>query len=334
MKPTSSSVKVGVIGIGNMGWHHARVLSLLRDADLVGVADPDESRGKLAVEQFQCEWFKDYHDLISKVDAICIAVPTLLHHKVGLDCLKAGVNVLIEKPIAATELEAKSLINASKISNCLLQVGHIERFNPAFRELNKIVQNEDIVVLEARRHSPHADRANDVSVVMDLMIHDIDLVLELVNSKIQKLAAVGGRNSDGLIDYVNATLVFKNNIIASLTASKMSHKKSRNLSAHCQNGLVETDFLNHSLQIHRKAHESYTAEHGELVYRNDGYVEEVSTTSIEPLYAELEHFLKCVQGKELPEVDGEQASRALKIADFIECAVENSGDAISLEIPF
>jgi predicted dehydrogenase len=317
-----------------MGWHHARVLSLLRDADLVGVADPDESRGNLAVEQFQCEWFKDYHDLISKVDAICIAVPTLLHHKVGLDCLKAGVNVLIEKPIAATELEAKSLINASKISNCLLQVGHIERFNPAFRELNKIVQNEDIVVLEARRHSPHADRANDVSVVMDLMIHDIDLVLELVNSKIQKLAAVGGRNSDGLIDYVNATLVFKNNIIASLTASKMSHKKIRNLSAHCQNGLVETDFLNHSLQIHRKAHESYTAEHGELVYRNDGYVEEVSTTSIEPLYAELEHFLKCVQGKESPEVDGEQASRALKIADFIECAVENSGDAISLEIPF
>ena len=278
--------------------------------------------------------FKDYHDLISKVDAICIAVPTLLHQKVGLDCLKAGVNVLIEKPIAATELEAKSLINASKISNCLLQVGHIERFNPAFRELNKIVQNEDIVVLEARRHSPHADRANDVSVVMDLMIHDIDLVLELVNSKIQKLAAVGGRNSDGLIDYVNATLVFKNNIIASLTASKMSHKKIRNLSAHCQNGLVETDFLNHSLQIHRKAHESYTAEHGELVYRNDGYVEEVSTTSIEPLYAELEHFLKCVQGKESPEVDGEQASRALKIADFIECAVENSGDAISLEIPF
>ena len=334
MKPTSSSVKVGVIGIGNMGWHHARVLSLLKDADLVGVADPDESRGKLAVEQFQCEWFKDYHDLISKVDAICIAVPTLLHHKVGLDCLKAGVNVLIEKPIAATELEAKSLINASKISNCLLQVGHIERFNPAFRELNKIVQNEEIVVLEARRHSPHADRANDVSVVMDLMIHDIDLVLELVNSKIQKLAAVGGRNSDGLIDYVNATLVFNNNIIASLTASKMSHKKIRNLSVHCQNGLVETDFLNHSLQIHRKAHESYTAEHGELVYRNDGYVEEVSTTSIEPLYAELEHFLKCVQGKELPEVDGEQASRALKIADFIECAVENSGDAISLEIPF
>ena len=331
MKPASSPVKVGVIGIGNMGWHHARVLSLLKDADLIGVADPNFKRGKLAIEQFQCEWFADYHDLIPKVDAICIAVPTLLHHQVGLDCLKAGINVLIEKPIAASEAEAEELINESNKANCLLQVGHIERFNPAFRELNKIINNEKIVVLEARRHSPNADRANDVSVVMDLMIHDIDLTLELVNSQIKKISAVGGRNSAGLIDYVNATLVFSNNVIASLTASKMSHKKIRSLSAHCQNGLVETDFLNHTLQIHRKSNESYTAEHGELVYRNDGFVEEVSTTSIEPLYAELEHFLKCVQGKELPEVDGEQASRALIIADFIECAVEKPGESISLK---
>ena len=134
MQPTSSPVKVGVIGIGNMGWHLARVLSLLKDANLIGVADPNEERGKLAIEQFQCEWFKDYKDLIPKVDAICIAVPTLLHHKVGLDCLKGDTNVLIEKPIAANELEAKSLIEAANTSNCLLQVGHIERFNPAFRK--------------------------------------------------------------------------------------------------------------------------------------------------------------------------------------------------------
>ena len=180
MKPTSSPVKVGVIGIGNMGWHHARVLSLLKEADLIGVADPNENRGKLAIAQFQCDWYKNYHDLISKVDAICIAVPTLLHHEVGLECLRAGIHVLIEKPIAANESEAKSLISASKNSNCLLQVGHIERFNPAFRELNKIVRNEEIVVLEARRHSPHADRANDVSVVMDLMIHDIDKLAAVV----------------------------------------------------------------------------------------------------------------------------------------------------------
>ena len=150
MQPTSSPVKVGVIGIGNMGWHHARVLSLLKDANLIGVADPNEERGKLAIDQFQCEWFKNYKDLIPKVDAICIAVPTLLHHKVGLDCLKGGANVLIEKPIAANELEAKSLIEAANASNCLLQVGHIERFNPAFRELNKIVHNEEIVEINKK----------------------------------------------------------------------------------------------------------------------------------------------------------------------------------------
>ena len=123
-------VKVGVIGIGNMGWHHARVLSLLRDADLVGVADPDAERGKLATEQFGCRWFADYNAMLSEVEAVCIAVPTLLHHPVGLACLRAGVHVLIEKPIAASQDEATALIEAASAAGCLLQVGHIERFNP------------------------------------------------------------------------------------------------------------------------------------------------------------------------------------------------------------
>ena len=175
MKP----VRVGVIGIGNMGWHHARVLSLLRDAELIGVADPDAQRGQLAVEQFGCRWFPSYTDLLQEVEAVCIAVPTLLHHRVGMACLQAGLHVLIEKPIAASQEEAADLIRAAEGAARLLQVGHIERFNPAFRELTKVVANEQVVVLEARRHSPNGDRANDVSVVLDLMIHDIELVLEL-----------------------------------------------------------------------------------------------------------------------------------------------------------
>jgi len=170
-------VRVGVIGIGNMGWHHARVLSLLRDAELVGVADPDQRRGSLAVEQFGCRWFPDPAPLLAEVEAVCIAVPTLLHHRVGLACLQAGVHVMIEKPIAASREEAAELISAADQAGKLLQVGHIERFNPAFRELLKVVAGEEIVVLEARRHSPNPDRANDVSVVLDLMSHDIDLVL-------------------------------------------------------------------------------------------------------------------------------------------------------------
>jgi predicted dehydrogenase len=326
-------VKVGVIGIGNMGWHHARVLSLLRDADLIGVADPDSERGHLATEQFDCRWFADYREMLSEVEAVCIAVPTLLHHPVGLACLQAGLHVLIEKPIAASQDEATALINAAHQAHRLLQVGHIERFNPAFRELIKVVANEEVVVLEGRRHSPHSDRANDVSVVLDLMIHDIDLVLELAQAPVVRLAAAGGRSAEGPIDYVNATLGFENGVVASLTASKMSHRKIRSLSAHCRSSSVETDFLNHTLHIHRRAHEWVSADHGELLYRNDGFIEEVSTTSIEPLYAELEHFLQCVRGRETPAVDGLQASRALKLADLIEQAVEHTDSGHPLSAP-
>ena len=326
-------VRVGVIGIGNMGWHHARVLSLLRDAELVGVADPDAERGRLAVQQFGCRWFTDYQELLGDVEAVCIAVPTLLHHRVGMACLGAGVHVLIEKPIAATQEEAAELIQAAEMAGRLLQVGHIERFNPAFRELLKVVAGEEVVVLEARRHSPNAERANDVSVVLDLMIHDIDLVLELAASQVVRLAAAGGRSADGPIDYVNATLAFANGVVASLTASKMAHRKIRSLSAHCRRSLMETDFLNHNLRIHRRSHGSVSADHGELVFRNDGFIEEVSTTSIEPLYAELEHFLRCVRGEETPAVDGLQASRALQLADLIEQCVEQPNLCMTLDEP-
>ena len=328
-----SPVRVGVIGIGNMGWHHARVLSLLRDAELVGVADPDAVRGQLAVEQFNCRWFADYHELIGQVEAVVIAVPTLLHHRVGLACLQAGVHVLIEKPIAATQEEASDLIHAAEQAGRLLQVGHIERVNPAFRELLKVVANEEVVVLEARRHSPNADRANDVSVVLDLMIHDIDLVLEVAGAKVVRLAAAGGRSAEGPIDYVNATLGFANGVVASLTASKMAHRKIRSLSAHCRSALVETDFLNRSLQIHRRSHQSFSADHGELLYRNDGFIEEVSTSPVDPLVAELEHFLQCVRGLEQPAVDGPQASRALLLADLIEQCVEQPTLCMSLAEP-
>ena len=326
-------VRVGVIGIGNMGWHHARVLSLIKDAELVGVADPDQARGTLATEQFGCRWFTSYEAMLPEVDAVCIAVPTLLHHRVGLACLEAGVDVLIEKPIAASQEEAADLIRAAEAAGRLLQVGHIERFNPAFRELVKVTANEEVVVLEARRHSPNPDRANDVSVVLDLMIHDIDLVLELAGAPVVRLAAAGGRSADGPIDYVNATLGFANGVVASLTASKMAHRKIRSLSAHCRGSLVETDFLNRTLHIHRRAHESVSADHGELVYRSDGVIEEVSTTSIEPLYAELEHFLQCVRGAEKPAVGGLQASRALLLADLIEQCVEQPSLSMSLEAP-
>jgi len=195
------------------------------------------------------------------------------------------------------------------------------------------VANEEVVVLETRRHSPYADRANDVSVVLDLMIHDIDLVLELAQAPVVGLAAAGGRSGEGPIDYVAATLSFANGVAASLTASKMSHRKVRNLSAHCRGSLIEADFLHRNLRIHRRAQESYSASRGELLYRHDGFIEEVSITPTEPLYAELEHFLQCVRGLETPAVGGLQASRALQLADLIEKAVDQPQQSLVLAHP-
>lgn len=155
-------IRIGVIGIGNMGQHHTRVLSLLKDVELVGVSDINIERGLDTASKYRIKFFENYQDLLPHVDGVCIAVPTRLHYSVGMACLQAGKHVLIEKPIAASIAEAESLVNAAAESHCILQVGHIERFNPAFQELHKVLKTEELLAIEAHRMSPYSDRANDV----------------------------------------------------------------------------------------------------------------------------------------------------------------------------
>ncbi len=312
-------IRVGVIGVGNMGQHHTRVLSLLKDVELVGVSDVNVDRGLDTASKYRVRFFEDYHDLLAHVDAVCVAVPTRLHHSVGMACLKAGVHVLIEKPIAASIAEAESLVNAAAESNCILQVGHIERFNPAFQELSKVLKTEELLALEAHRMSPYSNRANDVSVVLDLMIHDIDLLLELAASPVIRLTASGSRASDsGYLDYVTATLGFANGIVATLTSSKVTHRKIRRIAAHCKNSLTEADFLRNDISIHRQTTADCMTDYGQVLYRQDGLIEKVYTSNIEPLHAELEHFVTCVRGGNQPSVGGEQALKALRLASLIE----------------
>jgi predicted dehydrogenase len=312
-------IRIGIIGVGNMGQHHTRILSLLKDVELVGVSDVNVERGLDTASKYRVRFFENYLDLLPHVDAVCIAVPTRLHHRVGMDCLQAGVHTLIEKPIAASISEAESLVNAAADSNCILQVGHIERFNPAFQELSKILKTEELLALEAHRMSPYSQRANDVSVVLDLMIHDIDLLLELAAAPVINLTASGSRASDsGYLDYVTATLGFSNGIVTTLTASKVTHRKIRRIAAHCKNSLTEADFLNNEILIHRHTTANYTTDYGQVLYRQDGLIEKVYTSNIEPLHAELEHFVNCVRGGEQPSVGGEQALKALRLASLIE----------------
>ena len=314
-----SPIRVGVIGVGNMGQHHARVLSRLKDVELVGVADVNAELGIETASRYQIHYFDDYRKLLTHVDAVCVAVPTKLHHKVGMTCLKAGVHVLIEKPIAASIAEAESLVNAAADLNCILQVGHIERFNPAFKELHNVLKTEEVLAIEARRMSPYSQRANDVSVVLDLMIHDIDLILELADSPVVQLTASGSKGTDApYLDYVTATLGFANGIVATVTASKVTHRKIRMISAHCRNSLTEADFLNNKIEIHRQTTENCMADYGQVMYRQDGLIEKVYTSNTEPLHAELEHFVHCVRGGYQPSVGGEQALNALRLASEID----------------
>lgn len=315
----SDPIRVGVIGVGNMGQHHTRVLSRLKDVELVGVSDINVELGLDTASKYRVRFFEDYHNLIEHVDAVCVAVPTRLHHPVGMNCLSAGIHVLIEKPIAANIAEAESLVNAAAESNCILQVGHIERFNPAFKELHNVLRTEEVLALEARRMSPYSDRANDVSVVLDLMIHDIDLLLELAGSAVIKLSASGSRSANsGYLDYVTATLGFSNGIVATLTASKVTHRKIRTIAAHCRDSLTEADFLNNEILINRQTTANTMTNYGQVLYRQDGLIEKVYTSNIEPLHAELEHFVNCVRGGEKPSVGGEQALKALRLASLIE----------------
>jgi predicted dehydrogenase len=313
-------IKVGVIGVGNMGQHHSRILSLLKDVEFVGVADVNVEKGLETASKYRVRFFENYLDLLPRVDAVCLAVPTRLHHRVGMDCLQAGVHTLIEKPIAASISEAESLVNAAADHDCILQVGHIERFNPAFQELSKVLKTEEILAIESHRMSPYSQRANDVSVVLDLMIHDIDLILELVAAPVVKLTASGSRaaTDSGYLDYVTATLGFSNGVVANLTASKVTHRKIRRLAAHCKNSLTEADFLNNEILIHRQTTANYSTDYGQVLYRQDGLIEKVYTSNIEPLHAELEHFVHCVRGGDQPSVGGEQALKALRLASLIE----------------
>ena len=312
-------IRIGVIGVGNMGQHHARVLSRIKDVQLVGISDINVERGLATAGKYGVRFFEDYDELLKHVDAVCIAVPTRFHHKVGMACLQAGVHMLIEKPIAANIPEAESLVNAAAEANCILQVGHIERFNPAFQELHKVLKTEKLLALEARRMSPYSQRANDVSVVLDLMIHDIDLLLELAEAPVVKLTASGSRAEDSpYLDYVTATLGFANGIVATLTASKVTHRKIRSIAAHCRNSLTEADFLNNEILIHRQTTAKTMTDYGQVLYRQDGLIEKVYTSNIEPLHAELEHFVNCARGGGKPYVGGEQALKALRLASLIE----------------
>jgi len=298
-------LKCAVIGTGYLGKFHAEKYASLPDCELVAVVDTNEIAAKTVAEKFGAQALTDYKSLLGKVDAVSIVVPTTLHHVVSRDFLNAGAHVLVEKPITVTVAEADELIAIAKEKNLILQVGHLERFNPAVLGLDK---EEKPLFIESHRLSPFNPRANDVSVVLDLMIHDIDIILALVDSEVERIDASGTPVLTQGTDIANARITFKNGCVANVTASRISLKMERKMRMFKPNSYVSVDFQNRVLVKHRTGKKEMFPGIPEIE------TEESVFESGDALFEEIKHFVDCIHTGKNPLVSGEAGKRALETA--------------------
>jgi len=305
-------IKIGVIGTGKMGTYHANVLSSLnRYIDFIGVFDINEERTKYIADKYGTNAYSSCDELINDADALCIAVPTNLHYKVAKETLLAGVHTLVEKPIACSIREAEDLVNTAKKNNLIFQVGHVERFKGPVVELKKIV--EDPYLIEARRLSPWVDREWDTGVVLDLMIHDIDIVLSLVKSQIKYIDAVGKSVNSDYEDIASAVVQFENGAIANITASRLSETRVRQMSVSQKNAFIRLNFETNDINIYRGSSTSFFVTKKAITYKQDFFVEKVLAQKENALKEEIQHFIDCIIGKACPVVKGEDDIRTLAI---------------------
>jgi len=306
-------IRVGVVGAGAMGQHHARVYYELPGVELVGVADVNEENAKKNAEPYGAEHYIDHKELLGKVDAVSVVVPTQLHKQVALEFLNKGVHTLVEKPIAFTLEEADEMINAGKANNALLAIGHIERFNPAVREVKEILKNEKIIQIDTIRCGPPVARSGNVDVVLDLMTHDIDIVSYLTESEPKDIIARGGKLNSERENYAVAIMTMENNIMAILSANRITQKKTRKLRVTCENKLIELDYVNQDIDIYQKSMPEYVVDSGKVTYKHDNIIEKVEVQRKEPLRVELQSFVDSIRNKKEPEVNGVVGEELLKL---------------------
>jgi predicted dehydrogenase len=302
-------VRMGVVGVGYVGQHHARIYSELPGADLVGLVDIDEPRLREVGARHPTLLFRDYRELFGRVDAVSVAVPTLWHYPIAKQFLQLGVDVLVEKPIAQSLTQADELVQIAKTDGRIFQVGHIERFNGAVKALEGIVTSPGFI--ESHRLGPFAARNTDVDVVLDLMIHDIDIILNLVKSPITAVSAVGVPVISDRVDIANARLQFASGCVANLTASRVSVERVRRIRIFQRDVFISLDYSQQEIAIYHRvaASDSGAPEGAPRIVKED-----IAIDKAEPLRAELESFVECVRNRRRPVVSGEEGRDALKVA--------------------
>lgn len=305
-------LRAGVIGVGSMGRHHARVYSELSDIELVGIADSDIERAEAIAAEYASGAYTQ-PDLLERVDMVSIAVPTQYHYTVAYECIEAGVHVLIEKPFVEDPADGRDLIEFADERGVVLQVGHIERFNPAVRTLMDIVDDLNIIAVSAERLGPPLSRAIEDTAVMDLMIHDVEILLAIVDEAVQTVHAVGNHDAR----YAASVLQFDSGIIGQLTASRVTQRKIRQLTISAENCWVKVDYIDQSIEIHRQSTPEFV-NRGDIRYRHANVVERLSVDQTEPLKNELASFAQAAQGEIEPLVTGDDGLRALELTQTID----------------
>ncbi|EDY85893.1 oxidoreductase domain protein [gamma proteobacterium HTCC5015] len=306
---TKDTVKTAVIGTGYLGRFHAHKYAALPNAELIAIADPTEGQGQAVAEEAHTRWVANYQDILGEVDAVSIAAPTTLHHRIAKECLEAGVHVLVEKPITVTTEEADELIEIAKTNGCILQVGHLERFNAAVLDAMPLLKAPRFI--EAHRLAPFKPRATDVNVVLDLMIHDIDIVLNMVDSDVVDIVASGSSILSDSTDICNARLTFANGCVANVTASRISMKSERKMRIFQEKSCITVDFQNRMLSHYFTGEGEMfpgvpNIESSEKFYENG-----------DALYTEIDSFIQCIQDNKAPLVSGHDGRQALDVATTI-----------------
>lgn len=301
-----NALRVGVIGVGHLGYHHARIYSELLETRLAGVMDIDDQRAVSVGEMLQVPYFSDLDEFLEKAspDALSIVVPTVAHYEVAKKVMERGIHVLIEKPVTKTVDEAEELLKMAAQKNLVLQVGHIERFNSAVQYVRGICKPP--LYIQTRRLGPFSSRVADVGVVLDLMIHDIDIILSLVGSEISEISAYGRSVFTEHEDIASAHLTFKNGAISHILVSRASEKRLRTLEIMERERYITLNYETQDVSIHR-------------CIRNNGMglmevIEHPVFPKHEPLKMELQHFISCVKEGRQPMVGIADGKRALEIA--------------------
>ncbi|HDL07951.1 MAG TPA: Gfo/Idh/MocA family oxidoreductase, partial [Desulfobacteraceae bacterium] len=299
-------IRVGVIGTGYLGKFHAEKYSKMDNVEIVGVVDVNKARADNIAKEYETQAYSDHRDILGKVDAVSIVVPTHAHYAVSKDFLEHDTDILIEKPMALTLDQADELIQLAELNGLLIQVGHLERFNPAVVALNDFVR--DPMFIESHRLATYKDRSTDVSVVLDLMIHDIDIILNFVNSEIKLIHSAGVPVVTGEVDIANVRLEFENGCIANITASRISTKNKRKIRFFQRDAYLSVDFANYEITVIKKDSKKTDA----LIPNMD--IKQFCFTKADALNDEIISFVNAVTKREAPEVTGRMGRDALKIA--------------------